>query len=446
MTTESHRLTKIRSRIRDFPQTPGVYLMKDSEGRVIYIGKAKSLRERVSSYFQPGSDLMNTRGPKIVELAEKAIDVDYLECDSEVDAILQEARLIKDIQPIYNSRQTDDKTFPYLEITIKDDFPAVYVTREPRLEGSKLYGPFLSGYDLRRVVQVLQRVFKFRTCRLDIHVDDPQRRFFRPCILYDIKQCTAPCGDRISQEEYGKDIRRLRRFLESKRSTVLRQLRREMQQRAEKREYEQAAKLRDEISALESLEDRGEVDEHVQPELFQVDPSEGLERLGQLLEVPTAVRIIEGIDIAHIMGQEAVGGLVCFIDGRPFKKGYRRFRIKEVQGIDDYAMIQEVLRRRYRRAGESEELYPDVILIDGGLGQLHAARQIFSMMPFQPPRVIALAKKEELLFLEPKSKPIALSRHDPALRLLQYVRDEAHRFAQHYFHILHRERSFQKSG
>ena len=435
-------MTRIRDQIKEFPTSPGVYLMKDADGVVLYIGKAKNLRDRVSSYFQPSADLHQSRGPWIAEMIEKVQDVAHLECDSEVDAILQESRLIKDIQPLYNSRQTDDKTFPYLEITLKEDFPGVYVTRQPR-KNSKLYGPFTSAGDLRRVVQVLQRVFRFRTCHLEILDSDEQRRFFRPCILYDIKQCTAPCADRIGKPAYRADIKRFQRFLESKRSVVLRQLHKEMAEHAKNLNYEQAARLRDEIQAIESLDDRGEVDEHVQPELFQVNPAESLERVTAVLGLEDQVRIIEGVDIAHIQGAESVGSLVCFIDGRPFKNGYRRFRIKEVEGIDDYAMIQEVLRRRYRKAGAHEEIFPDVILIDGGLGQLHAARDAFREMPFKPPMILALAKREETIFLLNQDNPLKLKSNDPALRLLQHVRDEAHRFAQHYFHILRQKQTFQ---
>jgi len=292
------------------------------------------------------------------------------------------------------------------------------------------------------VLQVLQRIFRFRTCNLEITAEDESRRFFRPCILYNINQCTAPCADRIGLESYAKDIKRLRNFLESKRSVVLRQMRREMQENADKLNYEDAARLRDEIKAVESLADRGKVDEHVQPELFQADPAAGLERLEQLFDTQREIRVIEGIDIAHIMGSHAVGGLVCFIDGRPFKNGYRRFRIKQTAGIDDYAMIQEVFRRRYRLAGEQEELYPDVILIDGGLGQLNAAKQVFSEMSVQPPMVVSLAKKQEQIFVQGSNAPLNLRRNDPALRLLQYVRDESHRFAQHYFHILQQRNFF----
>ena len=441
-TPDDNRMTRIRAQIKEFPQDPGVYLMKDADARVLYIGKAKSLRERVSSYFQPGADLLQSRGPRIVEMVEKVIDVSFLECENDVDAILQEARLIKDIQPPYNSRQTDDKTFPYLEITTADDFPLIRLTRAPQHRGSKLYGPFTNPRDLRRVIQVLQRVFKFRTCGLEIKPEDDKRRFFRPCILYDIQQCTGPCGDRISRQAYRDDIKRFQRFLESKRSVVLRQMRHEMSECAEKHQFEQAARLRDEIKAIESLDDRGEVDEHVQPELFQIDPTEGIERLTELLDMPGPPRVIEGVDIAHIQGVAAVGALVCFIDGRPFKNRYRRFRIKETTGIDDYAMIQEVLRRRYRRASIDEEIFPDMILIDGGIGQLHAAQQAFDEMPVRPGMVVSLAKQNEELFVQHRAEPLRLARNDPALRLVQYVRDEAHRFAQHYFHILKQRQTF----
>jgi len=441
---EKNQFSHLRDLIKTFPKTPGVYLMKDGDGVVLYIGKAKSLRDRAGSYFQPSADLMNTRGPKIVEMVTKVSDITYLECESDVEAILNESRLIKDIQPIYNTRQTDGKSFPYLEISSADDFPLISMTRQPQSKGSKLYGPFSSAGDLRRVIQVLQRVFKFRTCTLEIDAADEKRGYFRPCILHDIDQCTAPCADMISKETYRQDISRLRRFLESKRSVVMRQLHQEMQAFSQKQQYEDAARLRDEIKALDSLDDRGEVDEHVQPELFQVDPAAGMEKLGALLELTNPVRVIEGIDIAHIQGQETVGSLVCFIDGRPFKKSYRRFRIKEVEGIDDYASIREVVRRRYRRAGTSEELYPDVILIDGGLGQLHAALEAFESMAVQPPQVISLAKKEEWVYVQGRTDPLRLSRHHPTLRLLQYVRDEAHRFAQHYFHILRDKQTYKR--
>jgi len=438
----SDRFEHLRTQIKDLPKVPGVYLLKDGNGVVLYIGKAVVLRNRVSSYFQTSSDLMKTRGPRIADMVGKVIDIDHLVCQSDVDAILTEARLIKDIQPPYNTRQTDGKTFPYLEITTKDDFPGVFITRTPS-KGSKLYGPFTSSGEVRKLVQVLQRIFQFRTCSLEIKASDDKRKYFRPCILHSIKQCTAPCADIISKETYRKDIDRLKRFLESKRTTVIKQLRAEMLQYSEDKNYEEAARLRDEIKAIEHFSDRGSVDEHVQPELFQVDPQVGVEKLTVMLDLDNPVRVIEGIDIAHIQGQETVGALVCFIDGKPFKQGYRRFRIKEVKGIDDYASIKEVVRRRYRKAGNNEALFPDVILIDGGIGQLRAALEAFSNMDVQPPKVISIAKKEELLHIDPQGKTLKLARNHPSLQLLQYIRDESHRFSQHYHHLLRKKKTFK---
>jgi len=433
----------IRERISSFPKAPGVYLFKDAEGRVLYIGKAKDLRSRVSSYFQPSADLLASRGPMIAGMIEQVADVDILACESEVEALLQENRLIKDIHPPFNERLTDDKSFPYLQITVRDEFPGVYITRKPR-KGSRLFGPFVDVKGLRAALPLLQRVFKFRTCRLDIRCDDPKRKFFRPCLLHPIELCSAPCAARIPKEQYRQDIARLIKFLSGKRSAVLRQLQRKMQQASKELHFEEAAKLRDQIKALESLSLSGKPRVHVQPEVFFIHPGKGLASLGRLLKLSGPPRIIEGIDIANIQGQEACGSLVSFIDGVPFKEGYRRFKIKTVEGIDDYAMIREVVTRRYRHAADGEALWPDLILIDGGAGQLHAALEALEALTEQPPKVISLAKREEEIYTPDRPEPVRLGRNNPALKLLQQVRDEAHRFAQHYHHILRRKKTFEE--
>jgi excinuclease ABC subunit C len=441
-TKPDDRLDAIREKIKTFPKGPGLYFMKAQDDVVLYIGKAGDLRSRVSSYFQPSADLMESRGPKVVEMISKVVDVSYMEAASEVDAMLQEARLIKDIHPPYNTMLLDDKTFPYLEITTGDDYPGVYITREPRQKGSKLYGPFTAARDIRATLNTLQKIFRFRTCYLEIRQDDGKRRFFRPCILYNIKQCVAPCAARVDKGQYKGIIKDLRAFLESKRAKFERELEAEMAEAAAKMEYEKAGMLRDRLKLIRRLDERGTVETNVQPEVFAQDPTEALVRLQELIGAEKPVRIIEGIDIANIAGQEAVGSLVKFIDGRPFKAGYRRFRIKTVQGIDDYAMIREVVTRRYQHAVEGEELWPDLILIDGGLGHLHAAQQALREMDTPPTRILGLAKKEEEIFLPDSTTPRRLPARDPARRLLQYVRDEAHRFAQHYHHILRRKKMF----
>src|SRR5262245_453971 len=256
------------AKVREFPRSPGIYLMKDAAGRVIYVGKAKTLRSRAGSYFLKAAQAERRTADWVNEIA----DADFVLCDSEVDALLMESRLIKDIQPKYNKELKDDKTFPYLQITTRDDFPLVEITRTPRDKGVRLFGPFANAGALRGAIQVLQRIFKFRTCSLDIDDGDERWRWFRPCLLASIKQCTAPCNLRISKEEYRKDIDRLIRFLEGGKVRLLAEMRGEMEQAAKELKFEQAARLRDEIRLLEKLDRRGELDTHAQPEVFYVDP------------------------------------------------------------------------------------------------------------------------------------------------------------------------------
>jgi excinuclease ABC subunit C len=434
MATVGSAFQQAAAKVKRFPQTPGVYLMKDAAARVVYVGKAKNLRARAGSYFLK-SATEDARTTWVGEIA----DIDYVECESEVDALLMEARLIKDVQPKHNKELKDDKTFPYLMIATREDFPRVEVTREPKDRGVKLYGPFANVGALRGAIQVLQRIFKFRTCSLDIVDGDERWRWFRPCLLASIQQCTAPCNLRISKDDYRRDIKRLQMFLDGKRSSLLKQMRSEMLEASKSLQFERAAALRDEIHMLETLDDRGELETHAQPEVFYVDPQKGLAGLRKVLNLRQTPRTLEGVDIAHLGGGETVASLVQFIDGLPFKPGYRRYKIREVTGIDDYRSIYEVVARRFRRMNDEAQVFPDLLLIDGGKGQLKAALAAFDEIGVQPPALVALAKREEQLFLPGRTEPLRLSRHAFALRLLQYVRDEAHRFAQHYHHILRRK-------
>jgi excinuclease ABC subunit C len=429
-------------KVRSFPHAPGVYLMKDEAGRVIYVGKAKDLRNRAGSYFLKAA----AEEARTARFVSEIRDIDFLQTESEVDALLLEARLVKDIQPKYNQDLKDDKTFPYLEIHVREDFPRVEFTREPQERGTKLYGPFASASGLRGALQVLQKIFRFRTCSLDIEEGDERWRWFRPCLLASIHQCTAPCNLRISKEEYRKDIRRLQKFLEGGKQSLLNEMRQEMGAAAKSLRFEEAAQLRDELHLLETLDQRGELDTHVQPEVFHIDPQKGVTGLQKILKLSKPPRTIEGVDIAHLGGTETVASLVQFIDGMPFKPGYKRFRIRNVQGVDDFASIHEVVARRFQRLNDEGQAFPDVLLIDGGKGQLHAAMAAFSVLEIEPPTVLSLAKREEEVFLPHTDEPLRLSRHSFALRLLQYVRDEAHRFAQHYHHILRRKSTLGDEG
>ena len=432
--------TAAAEKVRSFPQTPGVYLMKDAAGRVIYVGKAKNLRARAGSYFlKAAADDRRT-----ADLVREIRDIDYLEAESEVDALLLESRLVKDVQPRFNSDLKDDKTFPYLQITTHEDFPRVEFTRTPRQKGVKLYGPFTSAGSLRGAIVVLQRIFKFRTCTLDIDAGDEQWRWFRPCLLASIDQCTAPCNLRISREDYRRDINRLKTFLDGGKKQLLAEMRADMLAASGRLEFERAARLRDEIRLLETLDQRGDLEENVQPEVFLVDPKKGLAGLEKVLGLKAPPRVIEGVDIAHLAGNETVASLVQFIDGLPFKPGYKRYRIKTVDGIDDFRSIHEVVARRFSRLAREGETPPDILLVDGGKGQLSAALAALESLGIEAPCVISLAKREEEVFLPGRSEPLRLSRDSYSLRLLEYVRDEAHRFAQHYHHLLRGKRTLEE--
>jgi excinuclease ABC subunit C len=460
--TFDQRMTRLREKARKLAPVPGVYLMKDHKGVVIYVGKASRLPDRVASYFIPSADL----GGRKQVMLDVVHDFEILQCEGEWEALLAENRLIKDIKPRFNTRLQDDKTFPYLAVTGKEDFPRVYVTRDPsspELKGARIFGPFVNAGALREAIQVLQRVFKFRTCRLDIIANHPTNKHFRPCLLYNIGQCTAPCADKITPEAYRADIDAFVRFLGTKRSVLLREMRDEMGKASAELRFERAGILRDQIKSIEKLDERSKMGEGWQPETesYIIEPEKALKSLQKTLEMDEPIRCLEAIDIAHLQGGETVGSKVCFVDGRPLKSEYRRYRIKGGVGSggvgmgdrlaalrgginDDYSSIREVVSRRYREAGGGHELYPDVILIDGGLGQLHAALEAFEQLDVRPPMVISLAKKEELIYVQRRSEPIRLGRENAGLRLCQAIRDEAHRFAQHYHHVLRRKKTLEE--
>ena len=430
------------AKARALPPVPGVYLMKDAAGVVVYVGKANRLPDRVSSYFLPSTDL----GPRKQPMIELIVEFEVLPCEGEWEALLLEARLVKDLKPRFNARLLDDKTYPYLAVTIREEFPGVYITRDPaheRFRGARIYGPFTSGAALRHAVQLLQRVFQFRTCDLELRSDDPRNMGYRPCILANIDQCTAPCANRISAARYRQDIDRFCRFLESRRGEMLRELRAEMQAASDERRYEAAAVLRDQIEAIEKLDERerrgreGEFDWQPEVTISAKDPRAGCRSLQRTLGLESEVRCVEAVDIAHLGGGDTVGSLVCFIDGRPFKDRYRRFQVRSVSN-DDYQAIREVVSRRFREADASS--LPEVLLIDGGPGQLAAALEALEGCPMRPPIVVGLSKREELLHLPEDAEPLRLSRNHAGLQLCQAIRDEAHRFAQHYHHLLRRKR------
>jgi excinuclease ABC subunit C len=529
------------------PVSPGVYLMKDASGNIMYVGKAANLRNRVRSYFATGQRL----SPKLERMVSRVANLDFFVTASEQEALILELNLIKRHRPRFNVRLKDDKTFPYLKIDINQDWPRVYVTRRLEENGGRYFGPFASAKSVRQTLKVLKEIFPFRSCSRPITGTDS-----RPCLDYHIQHCLAPCIGATSKEEYAEVIRQIVLFLEGKQERVVRELTHKMKQAAEALDFERAALLRDRIQAVEGVIEgqriattvRGEQDiiafsqdrnqayvqvffvrggklvgresfilegtrseessqimtsfikqfyaqaPHIPPLLLLQHPvadkntiqawltgkrsnrvriqvpqrgnrrqlvdtvaenaRQGLEQLrirqlaapqeieAALAEIQEELRLpglplrIEGYDISNIQGKMAVGSMVVFEKGKPKPAHYRRFRIKTVAGADDYAMIHEVLSRRFKHlsdaASDAWATRPNLVLIDGGRGQLNAARAAMAQAGVESIPVAGLAKENEEIFIPGQPKPVTLSRRSPGLRLLERLRDEAHRFALGY--------------
>jgi len=405
----------LRERVAALPEQPGVYLLKDAHGKVLYVGKALSLRTRVASYFRP-------RGlaPRIANLMARVADVDVRPTASEAEALLLEAQLIKAQQPHYNVAFRDDKTYPMLKVT-HEPFPRLVVTRRRLSDGASYFGPYTDAGLMHEAVRFLRRVFPMRTCAAF-----PKT----PCLEYHLGQCLAPCARYITAEGYQRIVDDLVAFLRGERDPLLRDLSRRMEQAANDRRFEEAARLRDQIQALTSVIVAKEKSLVAGP----------LEQLQALLKLPGVARRIEAFDISNIFGECAVGSMVVFGDGHPHKAHYRRFRIETVRGIDDYAMMREVIHRRYSGTLATTLPLPDLVLIDGGKGQLAAACEELAALTLRLP-VMGLAKRLEQIFLPDSPEPIVLLPASPVLHLVQRVRDEAHRFAIAYHRRLRRAAS-----
>jgi len=419
--------------------SPGCYLFKDPTGRPIYVGKAKNLKKRIGSYFSKG------RGHTVFmnRLLEESADIETLETDSEVEALLLENTLIKELQPRMNVRLKDDKDFPMLAVT-REEFPRVFITRDRTLEATDYFGPFISARELYRAYHFLMRVFRFRCCDLDLHEADPKRRSFRPCLNFHIKRCSAPCTTRIGAAEYGNDIRALKAFVTGRgKKPVVDELTARMRANARDLRFEDAARCRDQLHALDRLKERGRLRDYDDAAAPVVDIMAGMESLTRALGLAGPPRVIEGFDIAHLSGTHVVAALVQFTSGVPNKDAYRRFKVRGEDGDgdpgnDDFAAMREVVGRRYRRLRDEGQPLPDLCMIDGGHGQLAKAREALAEAGVELPCIVGLAKREETIVRLDGSE-VKLSKRDPGLRLLMYVRDEAHRFCRRYFHLLQRK-------
>ncbi|MFC1479601.1 GIY-YIG nuclease family protein, partial [Planctomycetota bacterium] len=438
-------IDKLKEKTRDFPDSPGVYVMRDKQGEEIYIGKAVSLIKRVKSYFQSRKNMET----KTMILMDHVQDIDYISTDSEVEALLLESRLVKDIKPKYNIELKWGERYPYLLVLSTDDFPRIDITRDSsnidKEQKNVLFMERFTGVkELRAGIHILQRVFRFRTCRLSIKESDKKRKYTRPCLLYHIKRCTGPCGARISKKEYRNDIDRFISFLNGEKDAVLETLENGMQKASDERRYEDAARLRDETQLIHRMSEDGGLLEYDPLFIPFIAPEESLDKLKKELKLETVPARIEGVDISHTAGHQNVGSVVTFINGMPHTQGYRRFKIKQKESTDDVSMIQEVVSRRISRLIKEKKDLPDIMLIDGGKGQVQAAADVFEKYNVsRSVKIIGIAKGNEDLYIPGRRKPVRLPKTSPALKLLCYVRDEAHRFAQVY-HKLLRKKDFEE--
>ncbi|OQY23202.1 MAG: excinuclease ABC subunit C [Anaerolineaceae bacterium 4572_32.1] len=551
----------LKDLLNSIPAKTGVYLMKDERGTVIYVGKAINLHSRVRSYFHESAQ----EWPKTRRLVQRIADIEFIVTGSELEALVLESTLIKRHRPHFNVRLKDDKRYPYIKVTWQDDFPRVYFTRRMGDDGARYYGPYTSADAVRQTLELLRQIFPYLNCKREITGRDK-----RACLYYHIKRCAGPCIGAISKEDYRATIGRLCDFLEGKADEVLSDLRERMEAAAEALEFEKAARLRDQIRAVEKVIERQRVvsltkadqdviafaredgqacaqvffirrgrligreyfmlegteeedsrqvmasflkqfyDEapYVPPEILLPEqvaeamvieqwlrsrrgtkvalkvPRRGqkkelvqmavenaaetlihlraqwladesqhtvaLTELQEALELSGPPTRIEGYDISNIQGTAATGSMVVFVKGVACKSDYRRFRIKSVSGSNDFAMMQEVLRRRFKRAAMAREreeaqdrkwaIMPDLILIDGGKGQLNAALQVLEEYGLDDLTVAGLAKKNEEIFLPGQSEPVILPRGSQGLFLVQRVRDEAHRFAVAFHRNIRRKR------
>ncbi|MBF0384533.1 MAG: excinuclease ABC subunit UvrC [Candidatus Omnitrophica bacterium] len=408
----------LKETILKIPLVCGVYLMKSKQRQVIYVGKAVNLRRRVQSYFKE-----NHPDPKTGKLAADISYVDFIETSSEAEALILEASLIKKYAPKYNIDLRDDKSFPYIEIT-GDEFPRIFLSR-PRKKNktSKYFGPYTEPRLAREALSLIRKIFHFRSCKALPG---------KVCLDHHLGLCDGPCEGKVSKEEYKMIVKKISLILEGKKDDLYRGLSKEMDKAAQNEDFELAAKARNQMLALGALYS-GAKDMNYYKEA---------EQLKMVLGLKNSPLRIEAFDISNTMGAQSAGSMVSFFNGKPDKSNYRRFRIRETEGIDDYKMISEVVRRRYKRVKEEKGLLPDLIVIDGGKGQLSAAQKELAALELNVP-MVSLAKQEEEIYLPNKSRPVKMPPDSLGLQLLQRVRDEAHRFALGYHRKLRSKNVFK---
>jgi excinuclease ABC subunit C len=422
-----HASEVIRKKLGAVPHKPGVYLHKDRFGTVIYVGKALDLRKRVSQYFQ--SSRRNGWDLKFKALTEAICDFDVHIVRSEPEALLLESKLIKEFKPRFNISLRDDKRYLMLKVNLNDSIPNFIFTRLKKDDGARYFGPFVNSFALRNTVALARKQFNLRGCR----VFTPGEADYKHCLYAHLKHCTAPCVGNVTREQYLEQVKAACNFLEGQCQEMQGRLEAEMKKAAAAHDFEKAADLRDLIRDLNDTWKKTEKFARVPYTLpLSINTENDLEELAKTLGLPASPMRIEGFDISNISGTFSVASLVSFKNGRPDRANYRRFKIKTVAGQDDFASMAEVVHRRYSRLKRESKTMPDLILIDGGKGQLGMACEELKKLGLDKIPVIGLAKEFEEIYLPGKSEPLRFGLDHPAVKLLQRVRDECHRVANSY--------------
>jgi excinuclease ABC subunit C len=413
----SHKCVHIQD-ISKIPHNPGVYLFKNKQNIIIYVGKAIDLKKRVSSYFKNSKNL----AIKTQKLVENIDVIDYILTDNEEEALIKENELIKKYQPKYNIVLRDDKSYPYIEITILEDCPKIFFTRKPcfiisgKAKQSLFFGPYPNVYDAKKIINYVIKEYKLRECKYDL-----TKKRVKPCLNFQIGKCNAPCVGNISNQEYKKQIDKAIAFLKGKQKQIIKKLSQTMQEYSDNLEFEKAGEIRDILKGANQINKVAFIKKQINIENVLIE-------LKQKLNLKNKPYRIEAFDISNISGKDAVGAMVVFVNGKPVKKFYKKFRIKGVTKIDDFAMIKEVVSRCYSKLKEKGEELPDLILIDGGKGQVSSAVMALKKLDINFPDIIGLAKKLELIYIYNKKEPVILNKYSDELQLLQRIRDEVHRF------------------
>ena len=428
---------RLRQALRDLPARPGCYIFRDRCGEIIYIGKARSLRKRVRSYFRPSA--MARADPKLRGLLHSVQSLETIITRTEAEAILTEDRLIKEFKPRYNVDLRDDKRFLLLRTEPDRPYPRFRLCRIMRRDGALYFGPYASAAAARATLDFVEKTFGLRHCSAAI----PDWKTRRHCLDDVIRYCSAPCRGQVTASEYRARFDRACAFLRGERREELGLLRERMKAAAARLDFEQAAALRDTLMLItKAVREKASIAAPPAPDAASLEAA--LDGIASALGLAKRPRMIECFDVSCIAGALAVGSMVCAIDGMPRRNRYRRFRLRMPAGADDASMIAEIVRRRYRRALEEGGRIPDLVLVDGGAQQVRAARMALDSLGLVSARVAGLAKRFEEVYVENSLEPLRIAADSSALKLLQRMRDEAHRFALSY-HLSVRKRRLEES-